>query len=167
MSKEPPTPQPHLWDGTPMAAMPYVISKGNDTPVHRVYEGMKMSEKTMKCYSTDDETYNHADDFGGFIDSIDGAEVGQTYYVAECKTLEPTEPINQFTVGHILEQFDEAIYEEIGEVYDNECSDVDGAAKLELRELLEAWARKHLKLGRYFKIIGKSQAVQFTAEELP
>ncbi|MBQ0917500.1 hypothetical protein KBW71_03525 [Hydrogenophaga aromaticivorans] len=40
-------PQPHLWDGTPMAAMPYVISKGNDTPdqrEHRVYEGMNMSK---------------------------------------------------------------------------------------------------------------------------
>lgn len=154
-------PQPHLWDGTPMAAMPYVISKSPNN------EEMNMSEHTMKCYSTDDQTYNHADDFGGFIDSIDGAEVGQTYYVAECKTLEPTEPISQFTVDHILEQFDEAIYEEIGEVYDNECSDVDGAAKLELRELMESWARKHLKLDRYFKIIGKSQAVQFTAEELP
>jgi len=39
-------PQPHLWDGTPMAAMPYVISKGNDTPEHRVYEGMNMREHT-------------------------------------------------------------------------------------------------------------------------
>jgi len=37
-------PQPHLWDGTPMAAMPYVISKGNDTPGQRVYEGMNMSK---------------------------------------------------------------------------------------------------------------------------
>jgi hypothetical protein len=46
MNKEPPAPQPHLWDGTPMAAMPYVISNGNDTPVHRVYEGMKMSKHT-------------------------------------------------------------------------------------------------------------------------
>lgn len=47
MNKEPPAPQPHLWDGTPMAAMPYVISKGNDTPdqrEHRVYEGMNMSK---------------------------------------------------------------------------------------------------------------------------
>lgn len=134
---------------------------------HRVYEGMNMSEKTMKCYSTDDETFNHADDFGGFIDSLDDwIEVGHTYYVAECQTLDPTDPINQFTVDYILEQFDETIADEIGEVYDNECSSVDGAAKLELRELLESWARKHLKLGRYFKIIGKSQAVQFTAEEL-
>lgn len=44
---QPPPQQPHLWDGTPMAAMQYVISNGNDTPEHRVYEGMMMSEHTQ------------------------------------------------------------------------------------------------------------------------
>ena len=54
MNKEPPAPQPHLWDGTPMAAMPYVISKRTDTPVHRVYEGMKMSKAGELANMLDD-----------------------------------------------------------------------------------------------------------------
>lgn len=54
MNKEPPAPQPHLWDGTPMAAMPYVISKGNDTPVHRVYQGMNMSKAEELANVLDD-----------------------------------------------------------------------------------------------------------------
>jgi len=46
MSKEQPEPQPHLWDGTPMAAMPYVISKGN--------EEISMSEHTQGKLEADD-----------------------------------------------------------------------------------------------------------------
>jgi len=34
MKHEQPEPQPHLWDGTPMAAMPYVISKENSVPTN-------------------------------------------------------------------------------------------------------------------------------------
>ncbi|NWF45425.1 hypothetical protein F3K02_09215 [Hydrogenophaga sp. D2P1] len=49
-----PAPQPHLWDGTPMAAMPYVISKGNDTPDHRVYEGMNMSAEQSPEFRAQD-----------------------------------------------------------------------------------------------------------------
>lgn len=67
MNKEPPEPQPHLWDGTPMAAMPYVISKAGDMPTnhdeplleryqreHRVYEGIAMSKAEELANMLDD-----------------------------------------------------------------------------------------------------------------
>ena len=122
-------------------------------------------EKLIKCYSTDDENFNF-DSFGDLIDSMDGPEIGSTYYEADCVKLLPTEPITNYTVGYLLEEFDAHVYDEIGEVYDNECSSVSDDAKQELRYLLDEWAKKHIDLGRYWKIIGKTRQMKITQEDL-
>ena len=120
---------------------------------------------TELCYSADEESFNY-DDFGDFIDSI-APEVGQTYWEADKEQIDAIFPINGYTVSSLLENFDERMYDEIGEVYDNECSDVSDEAKEELDALLKAWATKHLgAITRYWIIVGKVREKQFTAEDL-
>jgi len=69
-------------------------------------------------------------------------------------------------VNSIIESLDEQAYEEIGEVFDNEFSNVTQEAKAELFALLATWADKHVSLERYWKITGKSREMKLTAEDL-
>ena len=116
------------------------------------------------CYSADEEIFNF-DDMGELIYLME-PKVGDTYWEAEKTGVDATFPINFHTVDGILEDFDERMYDELGEVYDNECSDVSDESKAELKALLEAWATKHLQsLSRYW-LVSKPRAKQFTAEDL-
>lgn len=117
------------------------------------------------CYSWNDEEYN-CDSFGDLLDSADDPKVGDTYYEADCVTLEPTAGINSWTVDSLLEGMDERIYEDIGECYDNECSGVSDEARAELRALIEVWAQKHINLFRYWKIVGKPREMKLTEDDL-
>jgi len=115
-----------------------------------------------KCYSSNNEEFN----FNEFDDLIaDGAEVGQTYWEADCKTCEPTDGINSHTVSSLLECMDERLYDDIGEVYNSEFSNVSDEAKAELNGLIRSWAIKHIDLSRYWKIVGKTRECTFTAED--
>lgn len=118
-----------------------------------------------KCYSIDNETFND-DSLSDLIDGMDDPQVGDTYYEADCVTLEPIEGINGYTVDSILENMDERIYDELGECYDNTCSNVPNEAKAELRGLLELWAMKHIDLSSYWKIVGKTRECKLTADDL-
>ena len=118
-----------------------------------------------KCYSLNDEDFNF-DSMSDLIDSCDDPKVGDTYWEADCRTMQSTDVINSYTVDSLLENMDERIYEDVGEVYDNECSYVTDEAKTELRNLMEAWAEKHINLSRYWKIIGKSRECKFTEDDL-
>lgn len=120
---------------------------------------------TKSCYSWNDEEYN-CDSLGDLLDNADDPQVGDTYYEADCVTLEPTAGIHSGTVDWLLENMDENIYDSIGEFYDNECSDVSDEAKSELRALIEGWARKHINLSRYWKIIGKRREMKLTEGDL-
>lgn len=120
---------------------------------------------TEKCYSLNDEEFNYSD-IGEVIDMMDDPKVGDTYYEADCVTLTPTEGLNGYTVDSILENMDELVYDQIGECYDNQCSDVSDEAKAELLALLEAWANKHIDLSNYWKIVGKSRECTLTEEDL-
>lgn len=121
---------------------------------------------TQTFYSLDNESFNH-DSLGALIDYMDDPQVGDIYYEADGVTLQPTAGINDWTVETILENMDERIYDEIGDSYDTrECFEVSDEAKAELRQLLEAWATKHIDLSRYWKLIGDSRERRFTAEDL-
>jgi hypothetical protein len=121
---------------------------------------------TQTFYSVDNESFNHGD-LGALIDYMDGPQVGDVYYEADGMRLPPTAGINDWTVESILEGMDERIYDEIGDSYDTqECFDVSDEAKAELRQLLEAWATKHIDLSRYWKLIGDSRECSLTAEDL-
>lgn len=126
---------------------------------------MTTNDETKLCYSWDNESFNY-DSFGDLLDLHDDPQVGDTYYEADCRTLEPTDGINNLTVASLLEDMDGRVYDDIGEVYDNEYSEVSDEAKAELLELIEGWARKHVNLSHYWKIVGKTREKKLTAEDL-
>jgi len=118
-----------------------------------------------KCYSLDGENFA----LGNLGDAIDACDcepkVGDVYFEGDGVRLDPTAGINSWTVESILENMDERVYDEIGEFYENDCSDVTDDAKTELLEVIEAWARKHIDLSRYFTIQNVREC-EFTAEDL-
>jgi hypothetical protein len=120
----------------------------------------------MTFYSVDNESFNHGD-FGSLIDYMDAPQVGDVYCEADGVKLPPTAGINAHTVDSILENMDQRIYDEIGDAYDvQDCFGVSDEAKAELRQLLEAWATKHIDLSRCWKLIGDSRECRLTAEDL-
>jgi len=120
--------------------------------------------KLDKCYSLNNEEFNFSE-VGDLIGAHEDPKVGASYWEADCKLCTSTEGINGYTVESLLENMDERLYEDIGEVYNNECSNVTDAAKAELHGLLKSWAIKHIDLSRYWKIVGKSRECAFTAED--
>jgi hypothetical protein len=124
-----------------------------------------MTTKLEKCYSLNDEEFNFKE-MGDLIDAHEDPKVGTTYWEADCRPMQPTDGINTHTVESLLENMDERLYEDLDEIYDNECSDVSDEAKAELHGLLHSWAIKHIDLSRYWKIVGKSRECKFTAEDL-
>lgn len=84
-----------------------------------------------KCYSRDDEQYMF-DSIGDLFDDMecDGAlKVGSIYYEVDCR---PVVPSDFYRVDLLLEEMDETIYQELGECYDNDASNVSKEAKAEL-----------------------------------
>ena len=103
------------------------------------------------CYSADEEYFNHKS-MGELLDYLGGEtddKLGATYWRGEKKELTHAECID---VESFLEQCDERAGEEIGEVYDNCFTDVSESAKMELGELITAWAKKHVNI-RYWKVV--------------
>lgn len=123
------------------------------------------TEATFTCYSSNDEEFNF-DELGDLIDHMDDPQVGDVYYEADAVRCTSVDGINSHTVDSILENMDERMYDEIGECYDNECSDVSDEAKQELRSMIEAWAQKHINLSRFWRIKGKSRECRLSKEDL-
>lgn len=118
-----------------------------------------------KCYSTNDEDFCY-DDLGDVLDALDcdgRLEVGTVYYEADSQPLTIAKLLRADT---LLEQADECGYDLIGESWDNPFS-VSKAAEVELQELLNAWAAKHVDVSHYYEIVGKSRALQVTEADLP
>ena len=121
-----------------------------------------------KCYSANDEDFIYQD-VGELFDALDsdgGLVVGRVYYEADFRNLLPSDLINKHRIGSILEQFDDDLYEEIGEISDNDFYNVTDDAKEELRQLLNTWIEKHVNVSKYWKIVGKSRERVVTAEDL-
>ena len=121
-----------------------------------------------KCYSANDEDFIYQD-VGELFDALDSdgrLVVGQVYYEADFRNLLPSDLINKHRIGSILEQFDDDLYEKIGEISDNDFYNVTDDAKEELRQLLNTWIEKHVNVSKYWKIVGKSRECVVTAEDL-
>lgn len=103
-------------------------------------------QAARKCYSANEENFNY-ESLGELIDDH-GLDIGSIYWEADAIEISSSDFIY---VDNILEAMDEVIYEEVGEVYGNECSDVSSEAKAELDTLITEWARKHITL-RYWKV---------------
>ena len=119
----------------------------------------------MQAYSLDDETFNYFT-FGELLDaanSDDELYLGMPYYVAEICPFAPESSIN---INRILEVIDDDLYEEIGEFYDSDFSNVSDEAKTELKKMICEWTTKHVKVERYFKFIGKSKRLEIEESDL-
>jgi hypothetical protein len=115
------------------------------------------------CYSTDEENFQH-ESMGDLVDYLDGDtedKIGATYWKGEKVALNHKDCID---VDSYLEMCDERAYEEIGEIYDYQFTNVDDAAKKELEDLINDWAKKRVKM-RYWKVINV-QELTITSEDL-
>ena len=127
-----------------------------------------MSETTFKAYSRDDEMYCF-DSIGELFDDMesDGVlEVGAGYYEADCRKLNPGDFVRPGRIDFILEDFDSDLYEQIGEIADGDFSGVTDEAKGELVGLIAGWIEKHVNVGRYWKIVGKTRQMEVVPDDL-
>lgn len=125
-------------------------------------------ENTFKSYSRDDELYCF-ESIGELFDDMeaDGVlEVGMGYYEADCRRLTPSDFTGKWSVEAILERCDDELYEEIGETADNDFTGVTDEAKTELAALLAGWIEKHVNVGRYWKIVGKTRQLEVGPDDL-
>lgn len=120
------------------------------------------------AYSRDDEDFRHTD-LGAFMDNLDsdGELVpGRVYYEVDVAPMTHEHVISESEVFGLLERLDEAVYEDVGEVADNDYYGVSAEARAELRKLLIRWADEHVRLG-YWRITStKAREKTFTAAEI-
>lgn len=107
------------------------------------------SEATTKCYSLDDETFNH-NSLGDLLDDMAGDEwglqVGRVYYEADSQELTPDYMADAGAVFSLLEQLDEDLFDEVGETADNDFIEASPEAREELRVLLRGWIERHVNI---------------------
>ena len=106
---------------------------------------------TEKCWSVNGEDY--FDDWCRLIDELDDEELGEgtEYFEADKAETKVKDYVKIYTIESLLEQFDDLVYEDIGEVADCDFYNVSKEAKEELQELIQQWAEKHVKLP-YWKV---------------
>ena len=110
--------------------------------------GKKMNEK---CWSLNGEDF--FDDWYDLIDGIEQEElgVGTEYFEGDKVEVRISDYVNIHGIVAMLEQFDDWVYEDVGEIADCDFYNVSKEAKDELQALLQEWAEKHVKLP-YLKV---------------
>ena len=110
-----------------------------------------MTEKCNKCWSLNGEDF--FDDWYQLIDELEQEELGEgtEYFEAEKAETKVKDYIEIYTIENLLEQFDDRVYEDVGEVADCDFYSVSKEAKEELQEIIQAWVEKHVNLP-YWKV---------------
>ena len=116
--------------------------------------GKKMNEKCNKCnkcWSLNEEDF--FDDWCGLIDELEQEElgVGTEYFEGYKVAVRISDYVNIHGIVSMLEQFDDWVYEDVGEIADCDFYNVSKEAKEELQEVIQQWAEKHVKLP-YWKV---------------
>lgn len=86
---------------------------------------------------------------------------GQVYWESDTEAVQPEKYLS---VESLLEDAEDRMYDELGEVAEDAFS-ASVAAKLELHELLKEWTRKHIA-GPYWIRTGKVREVRVTAADV-
>ena len=102
-------------------------------------------DKPEKCWSLDDEEF-HYTDIGEAIDSAEREGQGHIY---EGEAIKRPASFYVPSVDEILERMGEAGWDDAGEFAEDFGTDVTDDAKLELEQLLKAWADKHVDVHFY------------------
>lgn len=126
-----------------------------------------MSETKQVCYSVNGEEFNFSSMNEVLFELAFEAELttASVYYESDCIPITHEYIITDNLVCHLLENFDECVYEEVGESYDNNYSDVSTEAIGELRLLILAWAKKHVEL-RHWRLKGETREKTLTTQEI-
>ena len=104
-----------------------------------------------KCWSLNDEYF--FDDWCDLIDELKQKElgVGTEYFEGDNVEIQVSDYVNIRGIVSMLEQFDDLVYEDVGEIADCAFYNVSKEAKEELQEVIQQWAEKHVKLP-YWKV---------------
>ena len=104
-----------------------------------------------KCWSLNEEDF--FDDWYDLIDELEQEElgVGTEYFEGDNVEVHVSDYVNIHGIVSMLEQFDDWVYEDVGEIADCDFYNVSQDAKKELQELVLAWAKRHVKLP-YWKV---------------
>lgn len=121
-----------------------------------------------KCYSMDNESFNYNEVGELFADLESDGELyeGRVYYEADCKLVEPKDYANSHSVSWMLENLDGQLYDDVGEVSDNDFYNTSREAKEEFQDFLKTWITKHVNVGQYWAIVGQSRELQVTKDDL-
>ena len=111
----------------------------------------KEQKMTEKCWSVNGEDY--FDDWCRLIDELEQEElgVGTEYFEGDKVETQISDYVNIHGIVSMLGQFDDWVYEDVGEIADCDFYNVSKEAKEELQELIQQWAEKHVKLP-YWKV---------------
>ena len=106
---------------------------------------------TEKCWSVNGEDY--FDDWCQLIDELDDEELGEgtEYFEGDKVDVKVRDYVDMHGIDSMLVQFDDWVYEDIGECADCDFYNVSQDAKKELQGLIQSWAEKHVKLP-YWKV---------------
>ena len=109
---------------------------------------------TEKCWSVNGEEF--FDDWCRLIEELQDYEydeipIGTEYFEADKVDVKVGDYVNMHGIVSMLEQFDDWVYEEVGEYADCDFYNVPHDAKMELQGLIQTWAEKHVKLP-YWKV---------------
>ena len=104
-----------------------------------------------KCWSLNEEDF--FDDWFVLIDELEQEElgVGTEFFEGDKIETQISDYVNIHGIVSMLEQFDDWVYEDVGEIADCDFYNVSKEAKEELQELIQQWAEKHVKLP-YWKV---------------
>lgn len=118
---------------------------------------------TKLMYSSNDDEFR-CDSLDALIEA-DGLSEGDAYFVAPARNLCSAKFAAPHEVDGILEHFDDALFEHVGEISDADFASVTPAAREELQQLLSAWIDKHVNVGRYW-VTDASQRLLVTAQDM-
>ena len=109
---------------------------------------------TEKCWSVNGEEF--FDDWCRLIEELQDYEydeipIGTEYFEADKVDVKVGDYVSIHGIMSMLEQFDNWVYEDVGEIADCNFYNVSKEAKEELQELIQTWAEKHVKLP-YWKV---------------
>lgn len=104
-----------------------------------------------KCWSVNGEDF--FDDWCQLLDELEQEELGEgtEYFEGDKVDVKISDYVNMHGIVSMLEQFDDWVYEDVGECADCDFSNVDYKARLELQELIQTWAEKNVNLP-YWKV---------------
>lgn len=105
-----------------------------------------MTEKCNKCWSVNGEEF--FDDWCLLIDELDWLEAQEGFDIFEGDKVDVKvgDYVNMHGIVSMLEQFDDWVYADVGEVADCDFYNATQEAKKELQELILDWAEKHVNL---------------------